>query len=87
MKGHGCREVEVPLGSLGPTEVDQKTLQKVPDVQELTGGLRALLLVFFGKPLQKKRLAFGHFPKGGRGVQLESKSFEVVLFSSILTLL
>ena len=30
-----------------------------------------------------KRLAFGHRPKGGTGVQPESKSFEVVLFYSI----
>ena len=45
-EGHGCREVEVPLGSLGPTDLDQETLQKVPDVQELTGGLFMLLLVF-----------------------------------------
>jgi hypothetical protein len=33
----------------------------------------------------KKRLSFGHCPKrGGGGVQPESKSFEVVLFSPIL---
>ena len=38
-----------------------------------------------GKTSEKKRLFFGHCPKGGGGVQPESKSFEVVLFSPILT--
>ena len=37
-----------------------------------------------GSHQTKKRLSFGHCPKGGEGVQPESKSFEVVLFSPSL---
>ena len=38
-----------------------------------------------GRHPKKKRLSVGHCPKGGGGVQPESKSFEVVLFSPSLT--
>ena len=51
VEGYDCREVEVPLGSLGFTDLDQETLQRVPDVKELTGGLKALLLAFLVMPL------------------------------------
>ena len=39
------------------------------------------LLVQLREDIRKKRLSFGLCPKGGGGVQPESKSFEVVLFS------
>ena len=40
-------------------------------------------MIDLGRTSEKKRLSFGHCPKGS-GVQPESKSFEVVLFSPLL---